>query len=122
MRAEIAQFVRKAAVKVIELFQCDAPAIRARRYFWTKLIVIYSLIAVLIAVAVVFESWFRSHQFAGIVIAIVAAVSVIAIAAAWHFNVPCPHCGWNINLTKDFRSPISVPSSCPNCGQNLEAE
>lgn len=111
-------------VTPIEFLRSNAPAVQARRFFWTKLVVVYLWIAILIAVAAIFESWFRVHQFVGVIIAVVAMSSVIAIGAAWHFNVPCPYCGLNINLTKDtpWRPPLFVPSSCPNCGANLEED
>lgn len=67
---------------VIKFLRSNAPAMRARRYFWIKLVVICGLIAILAVGAVVSENWFRSHQFAGAITAIVLAVSVIALGAA----------------------------------------
>ena len=102
-------------------FQSDAPAVRARRDSWIKIIVVYLWIAAVIGVVVLFEDWFASHTFAAVLFTSLAFISAVAFGATWRFNVPCPRCKWNINLAKEpsWALPLFVPSTCPNCGLDL---
>jgi len=108
-------------MKVIAFLRSDAPAVRARREFWTKLIVVYLYAAAVIAFAAVFENWLSAHKFVGALLAITAVACFFVIGVVWRFNVPCPRCGWNINLKKNPPGwpAITVPSFCPNCGEGL---
>jgi hypothetical protein len=62
-----------------QFLQMEAPAHQARRYFWTKFVVVHLWIATLIAIAAIFENWFRAHPFVAVVTAISGFVSVIAV-------------------------------------------
>jgi hypothetical protein len=109
----------------IRLFEYSkAPTDRARRYFWIKIVIVNLSGLTFMILAAVFETWLMSHKFVFIVSALIVMVSIIAFAVCWHFNEPCPRCGWNINLSKDpMRRPlIFVPKTCVNCGENLKAE
>jgi len=100
-----------------------APMMRARRNFWLKHLIVLVWIVSWVTLAVIFEEWLTSHVFVSVLMAIFASVTMIAFGAAWHFNVPCPHCGWNINVPKDILRPQwFIPASCPNCGQDLTVE
>ena len=81
----------------------------------------YFYYAIWVAIIVKLEPWFQRHAFLSAIVAVLAVVTWGTFALAWHFNIPCPHCGFNINLPKDLwqGSPMVVPPCCPNCGADL---
>lgn len=100
----------------------DAPAARARRFRRLKFLLLIPYFFVFIVLVLILDSfgWFSDKT----VQILVAAVSLILILlyGLWKSAVPCPRCGWNIYLKKT-RFPFimtPVPSSCPNCGLDLE--
>jgi hypothetical protein len=110
-------------MNISDFMRSGAPAVRARRYFRLKLAAVYLWAAVLIGVAVLFESLgLLSDIFSQVLFFIVFATSAIVLGVAWKFSVPCPRCGWNIYLTNKpwLRPAVRVPSLCPNCGLDLE--
>jgi hypothetical protein len=103
--------------------QSNAPAMRARRSFWIKQLVVLGWTVSWLALGVIFEKWLTLHVFISVLLAIFAGVTMIAFGAAWRFAVPCPRCGWNINMPKDmWRPQWTIPSVCQNCGQDLRVE
>jgi hypothetical protein len=86
-----------------------------------KLLAIHLYAAILIALVVMFEGWLVTHKFASAVLALIAVIGIFVIGVVWRFNVPCPRCGWNINLKKDPPGwpAITIPASCPNCAEDL---
>src|ERR1700730_5476478 len=99
----------------------DSPGARARWYFWIKVAISIFYYAIWVAIIVKLEPWFQRHAFLSAIVAVLAVVTWGTFALAWHFNIPCPHCGFNINLPKDLwqGSPMVVPPCCPNCGADL---
>jgi|HubBroStandDraft_5_1064220.scaffolds.fasta_scaffold766835_2 hypothetical protein len=100
-----------------------SPAARARRALWIKFVVAISGGVMWALIAAEFEAWFAQHTFLTPIIIAVAVAAWLAFTVAWHSSVPCPNCGWNINLSKDKyglrRRTLRVPSFCPNCGTDL---
>jgi uncharacterized protein DUF6984 len=78
--------------------------------------------SVLVIVAVILDRHgLVSSKFSQIVYAIITLASMCAWGF-WKFWMPCPKCGWNINLAKHSYMKLAIwtPSTCPNCGLDLE--
>jgi len=60
------------------------------------------------------------------IVSILAAFIGYGIFMIWNamtFKMFCPRCGWNIYFKNKYFPAhmfISIPSSCPNCGLDLE--
>jgi hypothetical protein len=97
-----------------------SPAARARRYLWIKFATAIGGGVMWALISAEFAAWFARHTFLSAIAIILTFTGWFAFTVAWHFSVPCPNCGWNINLSKDkyglMRRTMRVPSSCPNCG------
>jgi hypothetical protein len=104
-------------------FEAAAPMARRMRL---QRILTASLLAaaVMIVSLIAAQAGFLDHKFVQAVY-MIACLSLFCGLGVWfglrkNF-VPCPRCGWNIFFTKTM--PIlaaRIPSSCPNCGLDLE--
>jgi predicted RNA-binding Zn-ribbon protein involved in translation (DUF1610 family) len=100
----------------------EPPAVQARRLRRLKLLLLVPYSAFFLVIVLIFDhaGWFASKS-VQIVFSAVIMLSILSLGA-WKSNVPCPRCGWNIYFRKTkFRLLATyVPSSCPNCGLDLE--
>jgi hypothetical protein len=71
---------------LITLFQSNAPYFRARRNFWTKVVVVHLWIAAMVGLVVTFEDWLTAHRLAQILFGIFAVTSVIVIGTVWRLT------------------------------------
>lgn len=112
---------RSPTMTLAEFLWSRAPAARARRRFWTRLLAVFLWAGVWMTLAAMFEG----TRFVMVLSMLVGISSTIALGAWWTFREHCPRCGWNLNLTPNkpyIRRAGSVPSSCPNCGLDLMVE
>jgi hypothetical protein len=100
----------------------EAPADQARYFRRLKLILLIPYLAAFVVVALIFDyfGWF-THKSVQVLFSVISLLCTL-LYGLWKSNMPCPRCGWNIYLKKSnfpfIMSP--VPSSCPNCGLDLE--
>lgn len=103
----------------------EPPAARARRlriYKFLRMILILCSAATVVTISVKYKLYSDENYLVAIISIIFGPV--FFWSALWQSNVPCPRCGWNIYMKKQ-KFPIPqyasrVPSTCPNCGLDLE--
>jgi uncharacterized membrane protein len=100
----------------------EAPAPRARR---TRRIRWFVQGVLILAIGL---SWIALAYFDAKPVFYIVSWVIFGVAAMtmgfWRFYAPCPRCRWNINMQKRKDTfpmmVIFIPSSCPNCGSDLE--
>src|SRR5580698_3018618 len=77
----------------------QSPAARARRALWIKFVVAIVGGVAWALIAAEFAAWFAQHTFLTSIIIAVAIAAWLVFTVGWRSSVPCPNCGWNINLS-----------------------
>jgi hypothetical protein len=99
-----------------------AAASRARRYRRLRLFLLIPFSIVFIVSALIGDATgLFTSQLAQMLFCIVFGTAILVLGA-WNRRVLCPRCGWNIYFRKT-NFPLlatTIPSSCPNCGLDLE--
>jgi uncharacterized protein (DUF983 family) len=94
----------------------EAPAPHARKLRRRKMLVLAGLALVFIPAALMLE-----HSSSTFLLLTGVYVTAGLSTFLWKNNIPCPQCGWNINLQKSSLGPaLFIPSTCPNCRLDLE--
>lgn len=99
-----------------------SPAARVRKYRALRVVFGMLWASFLVVVAVVLDRYgLLSSKFSQVLYGVMSIASMCAWGF-WKFRMPCPECGWNINLVKFpyMRLAVWTPSTCPNCGLDLE--
>ena len=100
----------------------EPPAVRARRLRRVKWLLFIVYAVIFVGTALVADNACMFAHKAVQVVFIVFYLIAIIVLGLWKGSAHCPRCGWNIYLRKTSVPVLaaSIPSSCPNCGLDLE--